>query len=96
MVERTLVLQQIQYACLDAQGNIKVQMDNDGNVIAWICDPTDTGVIEFYSDANGNGFGPGSWDGSGRFTTINGLVRPAFSARAGQPERWRYAGVAPA
>ena len=89
MVERTLVLQQIQYACLDAQGNIKVQTDKDGNVIAWICDPTDTGVIEFYSDANGNGFGPGSWDGSGRFTTINGLVRPIFSARAGQAERWR-------
>ena len=63
MVDRTLVLQQIQYACLDAQGNIKVQTDKDGNVIAWICDPTDKGVIEFYSDANGNGFGPGSWMG---------------------------------
>src|SRR5882672_7818644 len=37
MEDRTLVLQQIQYACLDAQGNIKVQTDKDGNVIAWIC-----------------------------------------------------------
>lgn len=87
--DRTLVLQQIQYACLDAQGNIKVQKDQQGNVIAWICDPNDVGVIEFYSDNNGNGFGPGSWNESARFTTINGIVRPVFQARAGRPERWR-------
>ena len=29
------------------------------------------------------------WIQSARFTTINGLVRPTFQARAGQPERWR-------
>jgi len=89
MEDRVLVLQQIQYACLDAQGNVKVQKDSSGKVIAWICDPNDVGGIEFYRDANGQGFGPGSWAASGRFTTINGLVRPVFQARAGRPERWR-------
>jgi len=89
MEERVLVLQQIQYACLDAQGQVKVQKDPQGNVIAWICDPNDTGVIDQYNYPGGAGFGPGSWNESGRYTTINGLVRPVFQGRAGRPERWR-------
>lgn len=89
MEDRVLVLQQIQYACLDAQGQVKVQKDAQGNVIAWVCDPTDTGVIEQYDYPGGAGFGPGTWVQSGRFTTINGLVRPVFQGRAGRPERWR-------
>src|SRR5262249_21008936 len=86
---------QIQYACLDANGNIKVQKNDKGDVIAWICDPGDTGVIEFYADKNGNGFGPGSWNESGRYSSINGLVLPTFKAKAGAIERWRliHAGV---
>jgi L-ascorbate oxidase len=94
-VERILVLQQIQYGCLDAAGNIKVRKNSQGNVVAWVCDPGDVGVIEFYSDKNGNGFGPGSWDQSGRYTSINGLVLPTFKAKAGVIERWRliHAGV---
>jgi FtsP/CotA-like multicopper oxidase with cupredoxin domain len=93
--ERTIVLQQIQYGCLDAQGNIKVKEDSQGNVIAWVCDPArpgkpaDVGGIETYSDANGNGFGPGSWGGSGRYTSINGLILPDFRAKQGVIERWR-------
>ena len=95
MTERVLVLQQIQYACLDADGNIKVKKNNKGDVIAWVCDPGDEGVIEFYSDKNGNGFGPSSWNESGRYTSINGMVVPTFKARAGAIERWRliHAGV---
>jgi FtsP/CotA-like multicopper oxidase with cupredoxin domain len=89
IAERVLVLQQIQYACLDAAGNIKVQKDDKGNVIAWICNPDDKGVIEFYADQNGNGFGPGSWNESGRYTSINGLVLPTFRTKAGVIERWR-------
>lgn len=95
LAERILVLQQIQYACLDANGNIKVEENPQGKVIAWICDPGDVGGIELYSDKNGNGFGPGSWNGSGRYTSINGLVLPTFKTKAGAIERWRlvHAGV---
>jgi L-ascorbate oxidase len=89
MAERILVLQQIQYGCLDAGGNIKVRKDSKGDVIAWVCDPGDTGVIESYADKNGNGFGPGSWNESGRYTSINGLVLPTFRTKAGTIERWR-------
>jgi FtsP/CotA-like multicopper oxidase with cupredoxin domain len=59
MEERILVLQQIQYACLDAKGNIKVQKDDSGKVVAWVCDPGDVGGIGFYDDPSGQGlFGP--------------------------------------
>lgn len=88
--ERVLVLQQIQYACLDAAGAIKVERDAEGRVVAWPCDSGDVGGIEFYRDPTGYGlFGPGSWDQSGRYTSINGIVLPAFQAKAGQIERWR-------
>lgn len=88
--ERVLVLQQIQYACVDPAGAIKVERNADGQVIAWTCDADDVGGIEFYQDATGYGaFGPGSWDQSGRYTSINGIVLPAFQAKAGQIERWR-------
>ena len=91
MEDRTLVLQQIQYACLDAAGNVKVKVDPPGSqkIVAWVCDPNDVGVVEQYDYPNGVGFGPGSWEQSARYTTINGLVRPVFQARAGLPERWR-------
>jgi len=78
--ERVLVLQQIQYACRDAQGNIKRNADK-----TYRCDPGDVGGIEGYDQ-----FGPGSWPDSGRYTSINGQVLPTFSgASTGQIERWR-------
>lgn len=88
--ERILVLQQIQYACLDKSGTIKVKKDSKDNVIAWVCDRDDTGGIESY-----NLFGPGTWGESGRYTSINGQILPTFSAKAGEIERWRmiHAGV---
>lgn len=83
--ERVLVMQQIQYACLDAQGQPRTNPDG-----TYRCDPGETGVIENY-----NVFGPGSWGASGRYTSINGVVLPTFQAKQGQVERWRmiHAGV---
>jgi FtsP/CotA-like multicopper oxidase with cupredoxin domain len=99
MPDEVLLFQQIQYACLDAAGNIKVKtvMGPDGKpkVVAWVCDKGDTGVIETYEDKNGNGFGPGSWGQSGRYTSINGEVLATLKAKAGELARWRliHAGV---
>lgn len=78
--ERVLVLQQIQYACRDAKGQIKLNPDK-----TYRCDEGDTGGIEGYDQ-----FGPGSWPSSGRYTSINGQVLPTFGgASTGQIERWR-------
>ena len=78
--ERVLVLQQIQYACRDAQGNIKLNPDK-----TYRCDVGDVGGIEGYDQ-----FGPGSWPASGRYTSINGHVLPTFNGvSTGQIERWR-------
>ncbi len=93
--ERVLVLQQIQYACLDENEDIKVQKDGN-QVVAWVCDPSDTGGIEFYDDPGGKGlFAPGAWSESGRYTSINGQILPGFLATSGEIERWRmiHAGV---
>ncbi len=87
--DRVLVLQQIQYGCRDKAGNIKVRKDDKGAVVAWICDKGDTGGIETYSDANGNGFGSKGWGQSARYTSINGLILPDLRAKQGQMERWR-------
>jgi FtsP/CotA-like multicopper oxidase with cupredoxin domain len=78
--ERILVLQQIQYACRDADGKIKVNADG-----SYRCDPGDVGGVEGYDQ-----FGPGSWPASGRYTAINGQVLASFDgAIAGRIERWR-------
>lgn len=34
-------------------------------------------------------FGPGAWNKSGRFTTINGVVLPVINMKPGEIERWR-------
>jgi len=99
--EQILLFQQIQYACLDKDGHIKVttQKDAKGNdvVVAWVCDPSDVGGIETYDDGSefSSGFGPGSWTASGRYTSINGQVLATLNATAGQLSRWRliHAGV---
>lgn len=86
--ERTLVFQQIQYACTGTNGKLKYNSDG---TIDWSCKPGETGVIESY-----NQFGPGTWQQSGRWTSINGTVLPTFTGiEAGQVERWRtiHAGV---
>jgi FtsP/CotA-like multicopper oxidase with cupredoxin domain len=96
--ERVVLLEQIQYACRDADGKIKTKTDSQGNVIAWVCDPGDVGTIEGVDGGpiGYDQFGPGSWQESGRFTSINGDIQPVFqNAVVGQVERWRliHAGV---
>lgn len=84
--ERILLFQQIQYACVGPDGKIKWIDPNDHNKgIDWSCKPGEVGVVESYDQ-----FGPGTWDASGRYTSINGLVLPVFrGSAAGQMERWR-------
>ncbi len=101
--EQVVLFQQIQYGCLDANGHIKVKTKPNPNptgppiVVAWVCDPGDVGGIETYDDGSPlhTGFGPGSWKGSARYTSINGQVLATLNATAGQLARWRliHAGV---
>jgi FtsP/CotA-like multicopper oxidase with cupredoxin domain len=72
--ERLVLLQQIQYACRDAAGKIKVRTNSQGRVIEWVCDPGDVGEISAYDQ-----FGPPSWRQSSRYTSINGEVIPTFA-----------------
>jgi L-ascorbate oxidase len=84
--ERTIVFQQIPYACRNAEGSIRVRDDE-----SWWCAESDTGTIENYDQ-----FGQSTWDRSGRFNALNGHVMPTFTgAHAGRVERWRliHAGV---
>lgn len=88
--ERVVLLQQVQYACRDQDGNIKVKKDSAGKVIEWVCDPDDVGGIEKYDQ-----FGS-TWVPSNRYTSINGRILPTFGdARTGEIERWRliHAGI---
>ncbi|WP_224653526.1 multicopper oxidase family protein [Pectobacterium versatile] len=85
--EHLLVFEQIPYACLK-DGELKKKPDGS---IDWSCSPGEVGEVASYKQ-----FEPGSWDDSGRFTTVNGRVRPVFAnTKAGQVERWRlvHAGV---
>ena len=86
LAERILVMQQIQYACVGPDGKLKYK---DGK-IDWRCNPGETGVIESYDQLTSS-----SWTDSGRYTSINGVVLPTFTARSGTLERWRliHAGV---
>jgi FtsP/CotA-like multicopper oxidase with cupredoxin domain len=88
--ERIVLFQQIQYACTGPDHKLKY-IDNDvAKGIDWRCNAGETGVVESYEQ-----FGPGSWDASGRYTSINGTVLPTFATKSGQLERWRlvHAGV---
>lgn len=90
--ERTLVFQQIQYACYKPgakPGDKPILKTNPDQT--YLCEPGDVGEIENYDN-----FGPGGWSASGRYTNINGLVQPRIeNVQVGQVERWRmiHAGV---
>ena len=43
-----------------------------------------------YVDSRGNGYGPTQWGQSNRYTSVNGVVLPTFTAEAGQVNRWRF------
>jgi FtsP/CotA-like multicopper oxidase with cupredoxin domain len=97
--DRTLVLQQIHYACLDENQNVKIKTQTFPNgfqrVSAWVCEPGDVGGVETYADKRGAPLGPqgfgtfSSWGNSGRYTSINGHVLPTFKVKQGAVERWR-------
>ena len=78
--DRVILLQQIQYYCLNPDGTIKrYERPND----TYRCDEGDKGVVE----------GAGSfaqWGASGRYTSINGQILPDFKVRQGKVERWRF------
>ncbi|HEU4704306.1 MAG TPA: multicopper oxidase family protein, partial [Sphingomicrobium sp.] len=89
--ERVMIFQQIQYGCLDDKGKIAGRMvkaveegvELEEYVAPWLCSTGAVGRIE--SDDHDV-----AWNGSGRFTGINGKVQPAMEpARAGRFERWR-------
>jgi FtsP/CotA-like multicopper oxidase with cupredoxin domain len=89
--DRIVLIQQIQYACRDQAGEIKVERNQQNQIVAWRCDAGDIGEIAKYDQ-----FGPPTWRQSGRYTSINGEVIPTFAdAQAGRIERWRivHAGV---
>lgn len=90
--ERILVLQQMQYACLDDNG--KVKRDSNDKII-WNCPADPADKFGIYGVESYDQFGPRSWEQSGRYTSINGEILPTFLAKAGEIERWRiiHAGV---
>jgi FtsP/CotA-like multicopper oxidase with cupredoxin domain len=98
--ERTLMFQQIQYGCFDSNQNYKIRTAPfppapGGQVVtAWVCDPDDVGVIETFEDKRPFPLGPsgfrfGTWGQSNRYTSINGMILPHFTAQQGAVERWR-------
>ena len=93
------MFQQIQYACRFKAGQYKDMIKTYGNTATppneedqrYRCDDGDVGGIEGYDQ-----FGPKTWQESGRYTSINGVVLGKMvQARAGDVERWRmvHAGV---
>ena len=82
--ERVMIIQQIEYGCLDEKGVIEGQRNKkDEPVRPFTCRPGQVGRIESFDNDWG-------WRYSGRFTGINGKVEPQFSdAKPGAFERWR-------
>jgi FtsP/CotA-like multicopper oxidase with cupredoxin domain len=89
--ERVMLFQQIQYGCLDDKGVIlgrkeKVVeggVESDKYVAPWTCAKGAVGRVESNDHDE-------PWDGSGRFTGVNGRVQPVLEpVRAGRFERWR-------
>ncbi|MET0719799.1 MAG: multicopper oxidase domain-containing protein [Tardiphaga sp.] len=90
MTEQVMVFEQLSYACFDDKGEILTR--DDGR---WRCGAKDIGEVRNYDQFGG----PGAWDSSGRFTSVNGEVLPRMGAgqtiRAGEIQRWRmiHAGI---
>lgn len=95
MPEKLLVFSQIPYGCFR---NGKVQTVPDGPTKGqFTCAEGEVGTVEsFYQQIGFGSAGFPGWAGTGRFTTVNGVVQPHFTLTAGQPERWRlvHAGTA--
>ncbi len=77
-----MLIQQIPYACFDDAGNIEV----DPVTKRWICKEGQVAKIEdFKKQMTG-----GVWKASGRYTSLNGHVRPNLPMTAGRLYRWRF------
>jgi FtsP/CotA-like multicopper oxidase with cupredoxin domain/peroxiredoxin len=48
------------------------------------------GATEGVIEEDGSDFGPGAWNSSGRFTSINGVILPVITLKPGEVERWRF------
>jgi FtsP/CotA-like multicopper oxidase with cupredoxin domain len=85
--ERVMLFQQIQYACRypsqdGKPGKIKTYGDKGQ---PYQCEQGDVGRIDGYDQ-----LAPGTWQSSGRYTSINGVVLGKLvKAKAGVVERWR-------
>jgi FtsP/CotA-like multicopper oxidase with cupredoxin domain len=71
--DEILLFQQIPYKC-DFQ-----------TAANWACKPGQVGLVQDFAQQ----FGPGKWDASKRYTTINGVVQPAITLRPEEVRRWR-------
>ncbi|MCL6739768.1 multicopper oxidase family protein [Sphingomonas sp. RB56-2] len=82
--ERVMILQQIEYGCMNDKGVIEGERDKEGVPIRpFTCSPGKIGRIESFDNDWG-------WRFTGRYTGINGKVEPQLSdAKAGEFERWR-------
>ncbi|MDZ4811407.1 MAG: multicopper oxidase domain-containing protein [Pseudomonadota bacterium] len=77
-----MLIQQIPYACFDDAGNIEV----DPISKRWVCKDGQVAKIEdFKKQMTG-----GVWAASGRYTSINGYVRPTLPMTPGRLYRWRF------
>lgn len=77
-----MLIQQIPYACFDDVGNIEV----DPITKRWVCKDGQVAKIEdFKKQMTG-----GVWKASGRYSSINGHVRPTLPMTAGRLYRWRF------
>ena len=80
--DHLLLFEQIQYSC-GTKPDGKPNWDCTGKV--GNLEPCELGECKGY----GKQFGPGTWGDSGRYTLINGMVKPLWRARTGRTQRWR-------
>jgi FtsP/CotA-like multicopper oxidase with cupredoxin domain len=81
-------------AIYTAKGMYKQQGGDPGaDSAAWLCPlsteakPVSVGAVENFELQLDS---PTIWDTNGRFTSINGVVQPTLTLRAGEIERWRF------
>lgn len=91
--EQTLLFQQVEYGCFDGKPAMTTPPQApkvSATTGYWDCPKGFVGELRNYD----NQLVIGSWDASGRFTSINGVVQPLMPGRgerisAGELQRWR-------
>jgi FtsP/CotA-like multicopper oxidase with cupredoxin domain len=59
----------------------------------WICpkgDPKNSASVGVVENFNLQMFSSTIWDTNGRFTSVNGIVEPTLTIKAGEIQRWRF------